>query len=238
MNALTNHEHTEDAHVLNIAAFSARTQALGPGTRAVVWVQGCPLNCRGCLAPAWIPFVPAMERTPREILEKLDLNAISGMTFSGGEPIEQAAGLAALVRLARQKKDLNLICFTGYRYERLLTNPPNAGVRELLAEVDVLIDGPFIQLLNDSIGLRGSSNQRVIHLTSRLKDHDFESETRTIEIRVRDGELEFIGIPTPGILAAMQMANVDVERMKYDEWLQTRDRKDQRGGISPSAAGG
>jgi anaerobic ribonucleoside-triphosphate reductase activating protein len=214
MNALPNHKHADDAHVLNIAAISARTEALGPGTRAVVWVQGCPLNCRGCLAPSWIPFVPARKQTPQEILENMDLNAISGMTFSGGEPMEQAAGLAALVRLARQKKDLNLICFTGYRYERLLNNPPNAGVRGLLAEVDVLIDGPFIQSLNDSIGLRGSSNQRVIHLTSRLKGYDFESDTRKIEITVTDGEVAFIGIPTPGVLAAMRAVTVDVERME------------------------
>ena len=213
MNALTSHEHAEDAHVLNIAAISPRTQALGPGTRAVIWVQGCPLHCPGCLAPSWIPFVPAMQRSPQEILKGLDLDAISGLTFSGGEPMEQAAGLTALVRLARLKKDLNLICFTGYRYERLLNQPPNAGIRELLAEVDVLIDGPFVQSLNDSVGLRGSSNQRVIHLTSRLKDHDFESASRTVEITVRDGELAFVGVPTPGVLYALRAINVGVERM-------------------------
>jgi len=118
--------------------------------------------------------------------------------------MEQAAGLAALARLARQKKDLNLICFTGYRYERLVRKPPNAGVAELLSEVDVLVDGPFIQSLNDSIGLRGSSNQRIIHLTSRLKEYDLETSTRNVEITVTDGELAFIGIPTPGILSAMK----------------------------------
>src|SRR5215213_2874097 len=105
---------------LNIAAIAGCTQALGPGIRAVIWVQGCPLNCRGCLAPDWIPFVPATFMTPEQILEGLDLEQISGLTFSGGEPMEQAAGLAKLVRLARQKKDLDLICFTGYRYEQLL----------------------------------------------------------------------------------------------------------------------
>jgi len=214
MSALSDHKSFESAHVLNIAAIAARTQALGPGTRAVVWVQGCPLKCPGCLAPKWIPFVPAMALTPEEILEKLDLDGITGITFSGGEPIEQAAGLAALARLARQKKDLDLICFTGYRYEGLLKNPPNKGVRELLAQVDVLIDGPFIQALNDSVGLRGSSNQRVIHLTSKLKGHDFESHSRNIEITVTDGELAFIGIPTPGILSAMKRASyADTERM-------------------------
>lgn len=204
---------------INIAALAGGTKALGPGMRAVVWVQGCPLNCRGCVAPNWIPFVPAMLLTPQEVLEQLDLERIEGLTFSGGEPMEQAAGLAALARLARQKKDLDLICFTGYRYERLLKDPPNKGVPELLAEVDVLIDGPFIQALNDSIGLRGSSNQRVIHLTSRLQEYDFESRRREVEITITNGELAFIGIPTPDILSAMERANADIERMESDERL-------------------
>ena len=204
MSAPSDQEQPEDAHVLNIAAISARTQALGPGVRAVVWVQGCPLNCPGCLAPQWIPFTPALRLTPLEILEQLDLESVRGLTFSGGEPMEQAAGLAALARLARQKKELDLICFTGYRHERLLRNPPNAGVAALLSEVDVLVDGPFIQSRNDSVGLRGSSNQRIIHLTSRLKEYDLETSTRNVEITVRDGELAFIGIPTPGILSAMK----------------------------------
>jgi anaerobic ribonucleoside-triphosphate reductase activating protein len=212
-------EQPEIAPVLNIAAFSARTQALGPGTRAVIWVQGCPLSCPGCLAPQWIPFIPALSLTPLEILEQLDLESVGGLTFSGGEPMEQAAGLAALARLARQEKDLDLICFTGYRYERLLNNPPNPGVSKLLREVDVLIDGPFIHSLNDSVGLRGSSNQRIIHLTSRLREYDLESSARRVEITVTDGELAFIGIPTPGILSAMSRSHVDIERMEYDEWL-------------------
>ena len=204
-------------HQLNIAAMASGTQALGPGLRAVVWVQGCPLNCRGCLAPDWIPFVPAILITPEQILAGLDLDKISGMTFSGGEPMEQAAGLAALARLARRKKDLDLICFTGYRYERLLKDPPNAGVSELLAELDVLIDGPFIQSLHDSVGLRGSSNQRVIHLTPRLKEHGLETSTRKVEITVTDGELAFIGIPTPEILSAMKRVDLDLERMEQNE---------------------
>jgi anaerobic ribonucleoside-triphosphate reductase activating protein len=217
---MSNRGKSEYDRLLNIANIAPRTQALGPGTRAAIWVQGCPLDCVGCLAPKWIPFVTATELTIEEVLQKLDLDAINGLTFSGGEPIEQAAGLAALARLARQKKQLDLICFTGYRYERLLKNPPNQGVAELLAQVDVLIDGPYAQSLNNSVGLRGSSNQRVIHLTSRLKGHDFESQRRQVEITITNGELVFIGIPTPDILSAMETTmNTDVERMKNDERL-------------------
>src|SRR5215216_1530392 len=147
-------DHVENNPHLNIAAIAAQTQALGVGTRAAVWVQGCPFTCPGCIAPQWIPFTPALRLTPEQVLERIDLRQINGLTFSGGEPMQQASGLATVARLARKEKDLDLICFTGYRYEQLVNHPPNRGVAELLTEVDVLIDGPFIQSLNNSVGLR------------------------------------------------------------------------------------
>ena len=199
--------------LLNIASFVPETQALGPGKRMVVWVQGCPLHCPGCIAPEWIPYIPAMEMTPEELLEKMNLNVIDGITFSGGEPMEQASGLAALIRLARKRKDLDLICFTGYRFERLLNNPPNKGVSDLLNEVDVLIDGPFIQSLNNSTGLRGSTNQRIIHLTDRLMGYDLVSQDRKIELTLVNDKLVFIGIPTPEILSSAEEARQEKEEI-------------------------
>jgi anaerobic ribonucleoside-triphosphate reductase activating protein len=200
--------HSSQKSVLNIAAISSKTRALGPGLRAVVWVQGCPLNCPGCLAPNWIPFKPAILVTPAEIYEKLDVLKLDGITFSGGEPMEQAEGLAELANLIRETKDISIICFTGYRYERLINTPPNPGVPKLLNFVDVLIDGPYIQGRNDSIGLRGSSNQRIIHLTSRLRQINLEKQKRTVEVTVSDGELSFVGIPTTAIKSAMDQAKL------------------------------
>lgn len=188
---------------LNIAAIATRTQALGPGTRAVIWVKGCPLNCPGCLAPGWMSSAPHLLLTPQEVLEQLDLNQVDGLTFSGGEPMEQAAGLATLAQLVRKMKSLSIICFTGYRYEQVIREPTKPGVMALLAEVDVLIDGPYVQSRNDSIGLRGSSNQRVIHLTDRLKSYDLEMQQRRVEITITGGEISFIGIPTPAVKTAL-----------------------------------
>jgi anaerobic ribonucleoside-triphosphate reductase activating protein len=201
------------SNLINIASIIPETQALGPGKRMVVWVQGCPLHCLGCIAPEWIPYIPAMEMTPEELLEKMNLNVIDGITFSGGEPMEQASGLAALIRLARKRKDLDLICFTGYRFERLLNNPPNKGVSDLLNEVDVLIDGPFIQSLNNSTGLRGSTNQRIIHLTDRLMGYDLVSQDRKIELTLVNDKLVFIGIPTPEILSSAEEARQEKEEI-------------------------
>jgi anaerobic ribonucleoside-triphosphate reductase activating protein len=212
--------HFFSPNQLNIAAIAAQTEALGPGTRAAIWVQGCPLNCRGCIAPNWIPFKTANILSIEDVITKLSIRELDGITFSGGEPMEQAEALANLAIQIRRIKDLNLICFTGYRYERLINNPPNIGVKKLLAEVDVLIDGPYVQEKNNSLGLRGSSNQRILHLTSRLKEYDLENQKRKVEVTIADGELAFVGIPTPAIKTALDRARLsEMERMTNHERL-------------------
>lgn len=192
---------------LNIAQTCAATHALGPGLRAVVWVQGCPFQCAGCIAPEWIPFLPARLIEPEEVVQELLVYNIDGLTFSGGEPMLQAAGLAKVARLARQSKpNLSVICYTGFTLEQLLREPPGPGVKELLDETDVLIDGLYISALNDDQGLRGSSNQRIHFLTDRLKGIDFVHCSRRVEIHVREGYVLLVGIPTRKALLGFQSA--------------------------------
>lgn len=131
------------------------------------------------------------------------LDEITGLTFSGGEPMEQAEALAEVVRLARQRRDLDVICFTGYRYETLLKKPADSGIPNLLQVVDVLIDGPYISEKNNSVGLRGSTNQRIMYLTDRLHEYKLEDQTRKIEFKIDDGSLTMVGIPTPSIVSAL-----------------------------------
>ncbi|MFB6988905.1 MULTISPECIES: 4Fe-4S single cluster domain-containing protein [unclassified Streptomyces] len=200
--------------VLNVAAARVGTEALGPGVRSALWVQGCPFCCTGCMAPDWIPFRPARQAEPRELAAELMADPrVDGLTFSGGEPMAQAAGLAEVVRLAREIRDVSVICFTGFRLERLRTRPPNPGVAELLAAVDVLIDGLYVAARDDGRGLRGSANQRVHHLTGRLagSGYDFAHRPRTAEIAVSGPEALLIGVPPRGLLAAFDRA-VDTVR--------------------------
>ncbi|CAG1011331.1 hypothetical protein ANAEL_04147 [Anaerolineales bacterium] len=193
--------------LLNVASTFQPTRALGPGLRAVVWLQGCNLNCSGCIAPEWIPRVIKRLVEPEKLAEELLIDPlVTGLTFSGGEPMLQAAGLAQLARHARSQRNVSIICFTGLALEQLREHPPGPGVEELLAEVDVLIDGTYVASQNDNLGLRGSSNQRVLYLTERFRGLDLEHNPRRAEIHVGDGYAVLVGVPPVGLEEALDQA--------------------------------
>jgi anaerobic ribonucleoside-triphosphate reductase activating protein len=183
---------------LQVAETCVGTRALGPGLRSVAWVQGCPFRCQGCIAPEWIPRRPAREVRPADLAAELLAHpGVAGFTFSGGEPMAQAAGLAEVIRIARGLQDLTLICFTGYCLTELRARPPGPGVADLLAQTDVLVDGRYVAARNDGHGLRGSSNQQVHMLTGRLAHAAAElaEGPRRAEIRLRGRSALLVGIP-------------------------------------------
>lgn len=190
---------------LNVAA-STTTRVLGPGLRGVVWVQGCCFHCPGCIAPDWIAHKVGRLVRPQELAEELLADAqVSGLTFSGGEPMLQAAGLAELARAARRMRDVSVICFSGFTLEQLhAAEGRMTGVSDLLRELDVLIDGQYVAGENDALGMRGSSGQRVHLLSERLREFDFEHAPRQAEIRIGDGYAFLVGVPPPGLAQAFE----------------------------------
>ncbi len=195
--------------LLNVAAFCPRVTSHGPGLRAVVWVQGCPFHCAGCLAPEWqeqrTADLVSIENLALRILAQPD---ITGLTLSGGEPMLQAAALASLVeRVHRQRPGLDVVCFTGYQWKELVARSAfgDTGIERLLGQVDVLIDGPYIAAQNNGRGLRGSTNQVVYRLTEREQRlaYDFENAPRQAEIYVSDGQYLLSGVPPAGVLGAL-----------------------------------
>ena len=204
-------KHSDQSY-LNVAAVSLATRALGPGLRAAVWVQGCVIQCPGCIAPDWIPVRPARLVDPELLAVELLRNPeVTGLTLSGGEPMLQASALSRLVYKARQMREIDVICFSGYRLSALLQNPPETGVEYLLSQVDVLIDGPYLDQKNDNQGLRGSSNQQIHFLSQRLisgpyQGFDFHQAQRRVEIEVQDGQAFMIGIPTRSLYYAFARA--------------------------------
>lgn len=142
--------------------------------------------------------------------ELLADDAVTGLTISGGEPMLQAPALAELVRAARRNRNVDVICYTGFTLDKLTRSH-----RELLDQVDVLIDGRYEAAVNDGRGLRGSTNQRVHHLTDRLRGHDFTTRERTAEIRVTTREMMLVGIPPRGMTDALDVA---MTRLRDEEW--------------------
>ena len=154
--------------VLNLAGFLVRSAANGPGIRAVVWVQGCPIRCKGCFNPAFWSFSPASMVSADDLADRiLATEGIDGVTFSGGEPFSQADTLASVGEQVREAGH-TVVTYTGYTYEQLTSSTDPAWNR-LLGVTDLLIAGPFIGTLVCHDPYIGSSNQQLISLTGRVR---------------------------------------------------------------------
>lgn len=196
---ITKYSILSDYHI-NLAAFIKSSQVLGPGNRAIIYVQGCPFRCEQCLAKDWLDFRPAKLISIQKLADEiLNLPTITGVTISGGEPFMQAPALAELLRYLRSYREMDFISFSGFRIEQLMANPEKSGFMDYLEQLDVLIDGQFVPSLNDGKGMRGSSNQRIHYLSDRLRGYPFEEKSREIEIHIIDGQLLMTGVPPKGI---------------------------------------
>lgn len=142
----------------------------GEGMRTIIWTQGCPHHCIGCHNPNTHAFDKGKIVDVEDI--KHFLNSMSnqdGITLSGGEPFAQPDACAEIASYAHSI-GLNVWCYTGYRYEDLLSmGLENDIYMNLLSEVDILVDGKFM-LDQRSLDLkyRGSSNQRIIDVKKSL----------------------------------------------------------------------
>jgi anaerobic ribonucleoside-triphosphate reductase activating protein len=184
---------------LNIYRICEKSSALGPGTRFVIWVQGCLQHCEGCITPQSrsleINHLISVETLAKAVI---DSKNIEGITISGGEPFLQAKNLARLLDIVKANRpDLNVIVFSGYKMEQLLSD----SVQKLLHRIDLLIDGPYIEELNDGKGLRGSSNQRLHFLTDKLLPfkEQLRNGGRNNEVILEAKGMHIVGIPRKDI---------------------------------------
>jgi len=179
---------------LRVHATEARSRANGPGSRFVVWLQGCTLGCPGCFNPATHPEVGGrdvdVETLAAEIFAAHDAKPIDGVSLSGGEPLQQAEGAVALLEAVRAR-GLSTLAFSGYTIEEIRELPHGPDV---LARLDVLVDGRYVSTERLASGLRGSANQKIQLLTDRYELSEVES-TPVAEIRIgKTGEVVLTGV--------------------------------------------
>ena len=186
---------------IRVAAVVDVTEAEGPGARFAVWLQGCAIRCPACCNPHMFDPEAGIPVDAGDLLARLDRvrDQVEGVTLLGGEPFEQAAALVPFALGARER-GLSIVAFTGHLVEDLRSGWP-PGSRELLAHVDLLVDGPFrADLPERTRRWSGSANQRFHFLTGRyspgvetIASGDVD---RTVELRFRlDGTMERSGWP-------------------------------------------
>ena len=152
------------------AGYAHNSLTDGPGRRTSVLLTGCSLGCVGC----WVPHLHAAEAgalVPVGLLADAVLDPAyerDGISILGGEPFQQPEGLLGLVRALRARGCRHIVAYSGYTYEQLR----RLAIRKLaigavLDEIEVLIDGPYVQVRAADAGpWTGSGNQRVLDLVA------------------------------------------------------------------------
>jgi anaerobic ribonucleoside-triphosphate reductase activating protein len=159
---------------------------LGPGERLCLWTQGCSKNCEGCVSPE---LQKASERDiDEETLWKLMLqiaekNNCTGLTVSGGDPLEQSDSLLTILEKAHDRFE-DVLVYTGFTINEIQKGCAGLSGIKCLNYIDVLIDGRYVKELNaTNCVLRGSSNQKIYYLNEKMQPiyEEYMKQGRIVE---------------------------------------------------------
>jgi len=195
-------------------AFIPASRANGPGLRAVVFFQGCTLACRGCFNPDTHPFTGtevAVNAVAERVLRAYREYKLEGVTFSGGEPMQQAPALLELIQtLRRQLPNLSFGLFSGYsdlelvlgRYSIWGRDYSELDRRRLWEEIREYLDfavlGPFNEAQPSGLPLCTSRSKALRMLTSRYGVKDYAPQSVEVIIH-SDGRAQVTGFPILGL---------------------------------------
>ncbi|WP_165969151.1 4Fe-4S cluster-binding domain-containing protein [Actinomadura sp. KC06] len=181
-----------------VHAVLPRSVANGPGTRYVIWSQGCALGCSGCFNPETHAEDGggASVRTAGDVAADVlaDAAHLDGVTLTGGEPLEQPAAIAAFCAEVKARSGLGVIVLTGFARREIETDPARAAA---VADADLVIAGRYNERLRVARGLRGSSNKEYWMRTDRYGPDDLAAVPE-LEITITGGTVTVTGMAAPG----------------------------------------
>jgi anaerobic ribonucleoside-triphosphate reductase activating protein len=175
-----------------------RSTANGPGTRRVIWSQGCSLGCPGCFNPeTHTPMGKGFVRSVGEVAADAlaDAAHLEGVTLTGGEPLEQPAAIAAFCAEVKARSGLGVIVLTGFTRREIEADPARTAA---VADTDLVITGRYNERLHLARGLRGSSNKEYWTRTDRYGAGEMP-DVPELEIMIADdATVTFTGMAAPG----------------------------------------
>ena len=155
---------------LKLYSLAYPVTALGPGRRVVLWVAGCPLRCKGCITPHLLSADAGRSINVNRLAQHLLQLPVplDGVTLTGGEPFAQAEALTALLRLVKAgRPQWNVLTFSGFTLGQWQRG--DTAQQQLLQQVDILIDGPYLAGRPGRHPLTASANQQLHLLTPRAQ---------------------------------------------------------------------
>lgn len=201
---------TSCTEALHYAGCAYPVEGLGPGRRVVAWVRGCTRACPGCMATdLWERGdTTAVEHVADEL--RVALQGLDGLTISGGEPFDQAEAVSALLSLLEDSCAPEVTVYTGYLLSEL--KAIGGACARLLRQIDILIDGPYMEHESNELIWRGSDNQQVRLLSGRARRYadvvcNAWPPNRPLHVQsLRGNRYRLVGIPRRGDLAAYRTA--------------------------------
>jgi anaerobic ribonucleoside-triphosphate reductase activating protein len=196
-----------------IHGFIGASRVNGPGVRAVLFFQGCSLGCRSCWNPQSHPFIGdehSVDEVAGWVLTANQETPLDGVTFSGGEPMQQGDAVLALVEhLHNLQPHFSFGLYSGYSEEELRSGrywcryepPPHAKRaiwHRLTLHLEFAVLGRYIASRPSTLPLRTSANQMLKLFSSRQGERDFE--TQEVEIHIgTQGLVQVTGFPVAGL---------------------------------------
>ena len=191
----------------------AHSRVNGPGVRAVVYFQGCNLGCASC----WNPATHAFAGTSREVRDVAQLvaaahtaHALEGVTFSGGEPMQQALDLLDLTRLLkRMRPEISLGTYSGYTERELDSGrfwtrdgigqeARQAVWANIKQQLDFAVLGRFVAARQSQRPMRTSANQVLRPFSGRYREEHFKPLEFEVNIESA-GLVQITGFPLAGL---------------------------------------
>ena len=166
---------------------------LGPGKRIGIWTAGCKKNCKNCMSKVNHEFDEKLQQSIDDIIHIIKNyqknNIVDGITISGGEPFLQN-DLKELILKIKELGINDILIYTGFLLSEIINHD------EILKNISVLVDGPYIDELNDNLPLRGSSNQNVYILNNKYEKIYLEylKKPREFELNIDNQKVMIIGM--------------------------------------------
>jgi anaerobic ribonucleoside-triphosphate reductase activating protein len=196
-----------------IHGFVSASRVNGPGLRAVLYFQGCTLDCRSCWNQKSHPF-SGDERSVEEVvawvLRANQESGLEGVTFSGGEPMQQADALVSLIHsLHHRLPGLSFGLYSGYSEEELKSGRYwcRSGLalhskqdiwKRIAGFLDFAVLGRYVAARPSALPLRTSTNQKLVLFSDRYRERDFEQQEVEIHIGAQ-GFVQVTGFPLAGL---------------------------------------